>query len=861
MAAAGPNSPSLPPVNKGMRTPPTRRQFQARADDKKDAKARPRSPRRGIVWSKALPAVMGLVAVSLRASGQQAENTNASDRIVISDVRPEDTVLPTERPISSVYGTDLSILDTPRSVSTITRAQLEARDIRSINDVNQFSSAVSTQSRYGLEAVPIIRGDLGEVYQNGIRKEYNRNGFPINFNSVEAIDVVKGPGTVVFGPSFQSGGYVNFVTKRPFFDKLSGEITETAGSYIPGGNSYENFRTRVDVGGPLIKDKLAFRVSFEDVEASSYYQNVKDHEKDVYVALSYYPTPQWKFDFNADLLTTNFNENIGLNRVTQQFIDSEGSRYTTGPGVQGTPGFGAFQHVVPSATAGTSKLYGWQTLVAPQDGAYAKVFNLQLVSTYVVNEHFSIVNRDYYEQVEREKFSAYRYTELAPREDVFENRLEFVYDFKIPLGGGRAEPRPAPKGGDGDGKDGKKAVVPPPAPERAIQFNFISGLAYRHDYANKFLDFGNEAIGAYDLTQSSTNFTYANFTGGPQEAGLTRIPGSTHFAQTSLQNNNTAETILETLGIFHQMEIKLPYQFTILGGARLEWDFPTERANLTNPGDLTPSQSHTFFLTSYNGSLTFKPIKPATLYITYNRTQAINGSYIGGLTYNPTGIDPADFHNVSRLYEAGAKFDLIPGHWFAAVSGFYQKRQRGNRNGDIDQIIVHGVELESTYELNRNFNVTANFTYQKARYDGAFNLANAATPQGFQLDSPLYNFNTNLNFAPLLPNPLNPDVPGVPRVLFNTFATYTSDLGIGASLGLLVQGSQNLDILGRVQIPAQYQLNAALFYKRKNFEVKLDVFNLTDRRNYTPIDTPFFGGDLVLQELPLNAQLTLKFKF
>ena len=806
-------------------------------------------------------AILLVAVVAIPARAQETATTSANpDRIVVSDVRPEDTVLPTERPISSVYGTDLSILDTPRSVSTITRAQLEARDIRSINDINQFSSAVSTQSRYGLEAVPIIRGDLGEVYQNGIRKEYNRNGYPINFNSVEAIDVVKGPATAVFGPSFQSGGYVNFVTKRPFFDKFSGEITETAGSYIPGGNSYENFRTRVDVSGPLIKNQLAVRVSFEDIEASSYYQNVKDHEKDVFLALSYYPIAQLKFDFNADFLTANFNENIGLNRVTQRFIDSEGGSYTTGPGVQSTPGFGAFQHVVPSATAGTSKLYGWQTLVGPQDGAYAKVFNLQLATTYVVNDHLSIINRDYYEQVEREKFSAYRYTELAPREAIFENRLEFVYDFKIPLGGGGSTPKPASKDALDD-KDGKKAVVPTPTAERAIQFNFISGVAYRHDYANKFLDFGNEAIDAYDLTQSSTNFNYGRFTGGPQNAGLTQIPGSVHFAQTSLQNNNTAETILETVGVFHQMEIKLPYQFALLGGARLEWDFPTTRANLTNPGDLTPSRSHVFFLTSYNGSLTFKPIKPATLYITYNRTQAVAGSYIGGLTYDPTGIDPNNFHNVSHLYEAGAKFDLIPGHWFAAVSGFYQKRQRLDRFGNIDQIVVHGVEVESTCEFNRNFNVTANFTYQKSRYDGAFSLGNVATPQGFQTDSPLYSFNNNFNFTPILPNPLNPDVPGVPRVLFNTFATYTSDLGIGASVGLLVQGEQNQNILGRVKIPAQYQLNAALFYKRKNFEAKLDVFNVTDRRNYTPIDTPFFGGDLVLQELPLNAQLTLKYKF
>ena len=151
-----------------------------------------------------------------------------------------------------------------------------------------------------------------------------------SFNGVESVDVVKGPGGPVIGPSnLGVGGYVNFVTKAPYFDRWHGAFTFTLGNLVEGGSSYLRPEWQLDFGGPLIKDKLAIRVSYLGREADTYYQNVKDRTQDLFVALSFIPTPALTFDYTAQFNEERFNENEGFNRVSQQLIDN--NTYVTGP--------------------------------------------------------------------------------------------------------------------------------------------------------------------------------------------------------------------------------------------------------------------------------------------------------------------------------------------------------------------------------------------------------------------------------------------------------------------------------------------------------------------------------------------------
>jgi outer membrane receptor for monomeric catechols len=120
--------------------------------------------------------------------------------------------------------------------------------------VTSFSSFTTTN--FGAPSNPSIRGQIADVFINGMREGLtsNGNGMPIDFNAFDSVDILKGPPGVVYGASNYVGGYFNFITKQPFFDRFQGSMSATFGSY-------DQYRWNIDIGGPIIPAKLAFRIT------------------------------------------------------------------------------------------------------------------------------------------------------------------------------------------------------------------------------------------------------------------------------------------------------------------------------------------------------------------------------------------------------------------------------------------------------------------------------------------------------------------------------------------------------------------------------------------------------------------------
>ena len=117
------------------------------------------------------------------------------------DVPIEESILATSRPINSVYGTDRSILDTPRNVNIVSREQLDAISIKDVRDFSKLTSSSYTKTNFGAPTTPNLRGQIADLFINGMRRgmSANGNGVPINFNSVESVNIVKGPAGAVYG--------------------------------------------------------------------------------------------------------------------------------------------------------------------------------------------------------------------------------------------------------------------------------------------------------------------------------------------------------------------------------------------------------------------------------------------------------------------------------------------------------------------------------------------------------------------------------------------------------------------------------------------------------------------------------------
>ena len=178
-----------------------------------------------------------------------------------SGVAIEESVLPTTRPFNSVYGTDRSILETPRNVTIISREQLDAINIKDVRDFTKLTSSSYTKTNFGAPSTPNLRGDESDLYVNGMRRglSTNGNGLPINFNSVESVNIVKGPAGAVYGTTNYIGGYADLITKRPYFDGPTGRRGHAFGRSLTGGPLRLRFPDpRLPQGWPDIAESRAF---------------------------------------------------------------------------------------------------------------------------------------------------------------------------------------------------------------------------------------------------------------------------------------------------------------------------------------------------------------------------------------------------------------------------------------------------------------------------------------------------------------------------------------------------------------------------------------------------------------------------
>src|SRR5271155_1604673 len=87
---------------------------------------------------------------STTAAGAEEGKVTTLEAFTVSDVPISEQILPTVRPIDSVYGDDRSIIDIPRSVSSVNKAWMDDRQVKNAMDFGQFSPGVYAAADYGI---------------------------------------------------------------------------------------------------------------------------------------------------------------------------------------------------------------------------------------------------------------------------------------------------------------------------------------------------------------------------------------------------------------------------------------------------------------------------------------------------------------------------------------------------------------------------------------------------------------------------------------------------------------------------------------------------------------------------------------
>ncbi|PWE16385.1 TonB-dependent receptor [Marinicauda salina] len=171
-----------------------------------------------------------------------------------------------------------TLQETPVSVAVVSDTQLQQSQIRDAADLQTLvpslrvaEFAASTNTEFALRGVgtssfnPGLEPSVG-VFVDGVYRP--RTGAAINdFLSLERVEVIRGPQSTLFGRNTPAG-VVSFITKEPEFE-LGGDAELTFGNY-------GQFVAKGTVTGPLVEDRLAFRLDATTHSNDGYLTNVPD---------------------------------------------------------------------------------------------------------------------------------------------------------------------------------------------------------------------------------------------------------------------------------------------------------------------------------------------------------------------------------------------------------------------------------------------------------------------------------------------------------------------------------------------------------------------------------------------------------
>lgn len=782
---------------------------------------------------RALLAVLALASLTGRLSAQTeppVDNSPPKEGEVLelerfkvtSGVDVEELVLPIARPFNSVFGMDDNIVDVPRNVTIISRQQLSAISIESVLDFSKLTSSAFTTTNFGAPSNASIRGQSADVFLNGVRSRItsNGNGLPVDFNSVESVNIVKGPATAVQGASMYVGGFIDLVSKRPYFDKTKGSVSVTLGSY-------DTKRWTVDVGGP-ISDKLAYRFSYSGEDSTGYYTDGFKKTHSFYGALSFRPNPNYELFINSQFFVANYTENWGINRVTQDLIDN--GNYVTGINTNNNSAGAPSDPQNSVNVIGGGNTIAWgptvqinrhQRLLRPGNDSYGEEFNIQAIQTAKVSSDFTIKNTSFFSHTKRDTLSTYYYTEIIDPSYFMENRTEFI--LKYP-----------------------KVVV-------------NTGLDLRYQRTKAYDDYFYEPANVWDLTKDHAYIDVYNSPDFHANNGFP-VPGwPGRFAQAGVWNGDTNDSKGTTIGPFVQSTWNLNEKWSVVGGVRYDYFKAEVREPLAT---WVPSDSINVTLPNYNVSLIYKPTTTSSIYATYNKSKNTSGAVGngGGITgWAETApnsgvyfLDKELFQQPSTLYEFGTKYALAGNTVFLNFAVYDQKRTAKSTSSTVIQEYHYkGFEAELNYQPNKHLYATLSYSFIDAEASAGFqyglfgnivemppgNLANRTVPIGTVTR-----------------------VSGLPEHLFNALISYSFDNGLTLSANTVMTGEMNNNVSGSLVIPFQYTIDASAAYKYKDWDFRVQILNATNEENWSPPNAVYGNGSILA--LPgTQVQFSAKYSF
>lgn len=752
--------------------------------------------------------------------------TPQADEVIEVRGQQREVVLPSEQSVEGVFGASESLQDIPRATTVITESLMREANIDDLHDIAKFAPNSHAAAGFGNPSLPSMRGQLGELFSNGMRRQAGNNGLgiPLSLNAYEGMVVVKGAPPVILGTTQRVGGFVNLLTKRARTDETRTKLRARFGEW-------NQQRWQVDHNAVIDQGRQAFRASVEVIDEGSFYDFTHLRSDDLLLAYEWTPSNDTRLSLSFEYYDVDWTDNAGINRPTQALIDD--NLYITGQGQQPNgsyvPGAGA----VISPT-GQVEIDRSTVLTDPLDTNTAETYLIHSTLEQQLNTEWLLVNRSYYQYLEREGINQNSFVEIVDGAHTFEHRVEFHY-----------------------------------------LDNTVIGADVRYNDVLGYSQFTTEADNPIDLTGSLeqrriplTPAQQARFV--ELRPGLFVSPGAQYDLDgDGVGDFNLSDTTNSTSyqwGLFAQQQWAVTDKLRVTLGLRADYYDVTARDPLAPAGVVAKQDAHSDWLTAASFATQYNWTPDLTFYATGYDSDSTSNSMAGGNVLNAAGvIDAQNFATENRLYEVGVKYAPTGARWYADAVWFDQTRSLRNRDGSNSGIATEGVELQWHYRHELGYWLTLAASYIDAHWDqspafqgtrqvaDAFDNSRPDIINGTGVGSP------NFTAFPASEQQLQ----GVPEVQASAVAGWqvTEAWSFGGDLSYTK--SYPLDFLQTVMIRDQHQLNLYTQYNlTPQLHARIDVINVTDQENWAPLfEGGYFGATLAFPSLPRHVQLTLSYRF
>ena len=815
---------------------------------------------------------LALLAVVLATSAAYAASDDPDDDIEEIVVTGDLDSLPGDE-IRSVFGFGKSLLETPRSVSTVSDEMMERFIVRDIDELIVLAPGSFTQSFFGVAGTLDLRGTTGESYFRGMRRLENAGNYPTPIAASSRVDIVRGPASPIHGPA-KIGGYLNFNPKSARIEETGEFIARATGSVGVDLGSWDRRVVTAEIGGPgeFVGQDFGYWLYAEVEDSGSYYRNSPTEQRIL----------QASFDLNAGRAQLQFggmvhdydgNEIGGWNRLTQDLIDHgiyvtgspqpldvdgdgyishrefdvDGDGFTDlspfaaglvpgeAAGLDGsgpfhgacrigtTTVFGCYPDLLRLQTPGAGRLRGDQVLVDEEDAIDHGMTTLYFDATLVTDDEWEWRNQLFYEAYDHVSEVAYGFSDFHDA-SALEYKLVLARVFQR--------------------RSSSVALQVSPSWRRT---DFHHG----NDYTNEYFD-------RRDLTRPASSL-------------------DRRLLATRIDDDYTEYYIgrYVDLGLAVLADVDWG-NLNLMAGARydrvdLRSRQPVDKLLLPSANNFCPDascvdeQAHdeTGGL-SWTLSVSYALPLGLVPYVTASRQSTVIAGQ--GAEITVANIASGQAFDESSLREAGLKGSLLDGALYFAVAAYEQERTDYSAQNVVTNQATRTQGLEAEMRWLASDRLLMTFAYSTIEVvnlntlqsGGRFSFIGAADVPGID---PAALYGGALAGMVIREGAAGARRAGIPERIWSATGTYDFGYGIAASASVVDVAATTSGFSGSVKLPSYTLVNTGVVLERDRWRVAATAKNLTDERYFRANFPNLFGSVVVLPELPRHFALRIQYRW